>query len=807
MNVDLYAVMVRNDRFFWRASRFCSAAFVGLALVFGSVAGGSWLTIGSVSAVESEILLTSGQTWQGGLRAGRWQHFSLDVLQSHSQLEVVFEVQRMSGDGGYSPFPERLPDPQEDRSKIDGELLVSFGETPNAGTVDYRLVGRESDGPAVLQVASDSLPGLSTGRVYLSLFANAEIFAELTVQLNALPSDRPGMGAKPNAEKSATSFRVWAPNADSVCVAGEFNQWNSLNLPLVPEDNGYWSFDVRDAFPGQEYRYVIRRGDQTLWRSDPYEEQIVNSVGNSIIFDDEFQWTDQAFTMPAWNELVIYEMHIGTMNDQPGGRPGNFASAIETLDYLVDLGINAVKVLPVSEFAGDFSWGYNPAYPFAVEEAYGGPREFKRFVNEAHRRGIAVILDVVYNHFGPSDLGLWRFDGWHQGDFGGIYFYQDSRSSTPWGDTRPDYGRGEVRQYIRDNVMMWLNEFRVDGIRWDAALYTRTHDDGDLPDGWALMQWINDEIDATQPWKISIAEDLQAEPWITRPTVQGGAGFDAQWTPSFVHPIRSAIVPPGDDDRNMFEVRDALQARYNADAFQRVHYTESHDEVANGRSRVPEEIWPGNAGSWWSRKRSTLGGALVMTAPGIPMIFQGQELLEDGYFQDTDPLDWSRLDTYAGIHLMYRDLIRLRRNWNNNTRGLRGQHINVFHVNNSDKVIAFHRWDQGGEGDDVIVVCNFRASDRDSNYRIGLPRPGVWQVRFNSDWTGYSPDFSNLWVPDVTAQAIPWDGMPYSGTLPIAAYSTLILSQDWSSSAPAANKSQGKRKSRHPEARKSPISR
>ena len=195
--------------------------------------------------------------------------------------------------------------------------------------------------------------------------------------------------------------------------------------------------------------------------------------------------------------------------------------------------------------------------------------------------------------------------------------------------------------------------------------------------------------------KISIAEDLQGNPWITKPSVEGGAGFDSQWSPSFVHPIRNVIVPPSDNARNMFDVRDSLESRYNGDAFQRVIYTESHDEVANGRSRVPEEIWPGNSGSWWSRKRSTLGAALVMTAPGIPMIFQGQEILENGYFQDTVPLDWNKLVTYSGIQQMYQDLIQLRRNWHDHTRGLQGQHLNVFHVNNSDKVVAFHRWDGG----------------------------------------------------------------------------------------------------------------
>ena len=150
-----------------------------------------------------------------------------------------------------------------------------------------------------------------------------------------------------------------------------------------------------------------------------------------------------------------------------------------------------------------------------------------------------------------------------------------------------------------------------------------------------------------------------------------------------------------------------LYARYNSDAFERVVYTESHDEVANGRSRVPEEIWPGNASSWFSKKRSTLGAAIVMTAPGIPMLFQGQELLEDGYFTDTDPIDWSKAVTFAGIRDLYRDLISMRRNLGGSTQGLRGQHINVHHVNDGAKTIAYHRWDGGGPGDDVVVFANF----------------------------------------------------------------------------------------------------
>ena len=217
--------------------------------------------------------------------------------------------------------------------------------------------------------------------------------------------------------------------------------------------------------------------------------------------------------------------------------------------------------------------------------------------------------------------------------------------------------------------------------------------------------------------------------------------------------------------------------RYNGDAFERVIYSESHDEVSNGKARVPEDIWPGNAGSWFSRKRSTLAAALVFTAPGIPMIFQGQEFLEDGWFQDGKMLDWNKELKYGGVLNVYRDLIHLRRNWFDNTRGLRSQFINVFHVNNRDKLIAFHRWGDGGPRDDVIVIANFanRAYDR---YQIGLPGGGVWRVRFNSDWAGYSADFGNHPSYDVTAYAGSKDNLDYNGCVSIGQYTAVILSQD-----------------------------
>jgi 1,4-alpha-glucan branching enzyme len=388
----------------------------------------------------------------------------------------------------------------------------------------------------------------------------------------------------------------------------------------------------------------------------------------------------------------------------------------------------------------------------------------------------------VYNHLGPSDLDLWRFDGWSENDKGGIYFYQDDRSATPWGDTRPDYGRPEVRAFLRDNAMLWLEEFRVDGLRWDATAWISSIDGGGpgapgwIADGWELMGAINAEVAERFPGRLMIAEDLRLDAAITRPAADGGAGFGAQWDPSFVHPVRMAITVQDDAARDVVAVADALVVD-EADAFRRVIYTESHDEVANGRSRVPEEIWPGYADSWPSRKRAALGAALVLTAPGIPMLFQGQELIEGSWFSDDAPVDWSKRHRHAGLLQLHRDLIRLRRNGDDTTRGLRGPRIDVHHCDPDARVLAYHRWEQGGPRDDVIVVVNLSATPY-ADRRIGVPRDGRWRVRFNSDWAGYDAEFAALETLDADAEPHGTDGMARSILIGIGPYAAVILSQD-----------------------------
>lgn len=603
----------------------------------------------------------------------------------------------------------------------------------------------------------------------------AETEADSFTQAARLDSSRrSGMGAV--RYPGGVTFRLWAPGARRVFVAGDFNGWNAEANELGNEFNGNFSGDVPGADRWQKYKYLVENawGDRQ-WRGDPRAQRVENSNGASVVHDPGAYFWNHGFGMPAWNELVIYELHVGTFHDSPGFGPGTWRSAMAKLDYLRDLGVNAVEVLPVAEFPGDFSWGYNPSYPFAPESGYGTPEDLKAFVDEAHARGIAVIVDVVHNHWGPNDLPMWCVAGDCLGH-GGAYFFTDERRETQWGATRPDYGRSEVRDYIKDTVRMWLEEYRVDGLRFDGTKYMRTID-GSRPidQGYRLLQELNDLVDATAPWKIMIAEDFGGA-FVTDTTSHGGAGFDAQWDGDFVHPMRDALTAREDSWRDMNRVKNAITASFQGQASRRVIYTESHDEVANGRARVPEEIWPGNASGWHARKRQTLGAAIALTTPGIPLVFQGQEFNEDGAFRDDEPLDWGKAGWNAGLVRLYRDLIRLRRNFSDNTRGLRGDHVNVFHTNDVDKVLAYHRWQAGGPGDDVVVLANFSGRTfRD--YEVGFPRFGLWYVRANTDSRDYAGDFGAADVFDVDAVGPGRDGLPVSGRVTIPPYSVVVLSQ------------------------------
>ena len=585
---------------------------------------------------------------------------------------------------------------------------------------------------------------------------------------DALPGTHtPDLGAIPYP--GGTRFRVWAPYANAVSVVGDWNNWDATKNPMTRGAGGVWSADVPGVAAGAQYRYALSSNGQTVVHIDPYAQRVTNSKGNGIVDDPAaYHWQNDFRAAPA-EEQVVYELHVGSFNN-PAGTVGNFDQVRAKLDYLSQLGITAIEIMPPAEFPGANSWGYNPALPMAVESTYGGPDALRALVDAAHARGIAVLIDVVYNHFGRGDLNssLWCFDADCLGA-GGIYFYTDTRQNTPWGP-RPDFGRPEVRQYIVDSAVEWLRDYHCDGLRWDSTLTIRQANGADNADGWLVLQQSMAAVHQLRPDSIQVAEDFANYDRITAPQSSGGLGFDTQWDGGFFHPVDDNIITALDSSRSMPAIAGALSHKLSGRATARVVYTEDHDEVANGKQRIPEMISPGNAGSLAARKRSTLGAAIVFTAPGIPMIFMGQEFLMNGTFANTPPLDWSRTTTYAGILQMYKDLIALRRT----LPGLKGEHIAVHHVNDTAKVIAYHRWNQGG--DDVVVVANF-ANHAYASYLVGLPSAGTWHVRFQGDAQAYSADFGGASAADITATPTARDGLPATGSIALGPWSAVILSQ------------------------------
>jgi 1,4-alpha-glucan branching enzyme len=598
------------------------------------------------------------------------------------------------------------------------------------------------------------------------------------------PSPHAGMGAVPH--HGGVTFRVWAPNARTAHVTGDFSGWHAKGrVPMAPDHarSGTWSVFVEQADAGSHYKFLLRRGGPYRWRIDPFARQVTHSRGDAVVFDPRaIDWGGQPFEMPGWDDLVLYELHVGTFA-AADDRPGTFDSAIGRLDHLRRLGVNAVEVMPPFGFAGPRSWGYNPSHLFAIEPSYGGPHAFARFVRAAHERGIAVILDVVHNHLGPTDLDLWRFDGSYRRGYGGQYFYNDRRALTPWGATRPNYDRREVRNFLRDSAVMWLEDFRVDGLRFDGTNYVRsrwgsTHRAQDrIAGGHRYLAGVTTDLRSRQPWKLLIAEDMQRDPLVTAPVEHGGLGFHSQWDADFVHPVRHALETPWDADRDVAAVARAVTGHYLRAAHERVVFTESHDEVANGRARVPETINPGAADSWPSRKRAALGLALTLTSAGMPLLFQGQEFCEDGWFDDRRPLRWDKAQRHSGFLHLASQLIGLRRNLNGTTAGLRGAHTALLRVDSERKLLVYHRWWRGGAGDDVVVGVNLSAHVV-GDYRVGLPRPGVWRLRCNTDAPMFGHDFGCVHAGDLHAEHEPWDQQSSSAAFTIAPYSALVYSQD-----------------------------
>jgi 1,4-alpha-glucan branching enzyme len=568
-----------------------------------------------------------------------------------------------------------------------------------------------------------------------------------------------------------TLFKVWAPHPSAAYVAGEFNGWSTTANPMTCYGD-HWVARIAGANDREQYKFVFQPG--TIWKPDARGRALNPGEYYNTHVENRFryEWASADFSTPAFDDMIIYELHVGTFagrNDPlaSGAIPATYRDVAAHVDHFVELGVNVVELMPITEYPWDFSGGYNPITQWAPEWKHGTPDDLKYLIDVLHQHGIAVLLDICWNHFSSSDNFLWYYDGSQ------IYFDVPA-VQTDWG-SQADFGSGEVRSYFLDSALYWLEELHFDGFRMDATEYMDIQ-----PGGWSLMQAYNDRIDNRWIDKISTAEQLPDDPWITMPTGSGGAGFDSQWHDAFTDTLRQAILDCAYGDPDMGAVAGVLDG---SGAFLEktsvVNYLEAHDEVwpASGGQRLVKLIdptWPHD--DIYAKGRIKLAQGLVMFAQGIPMMHQGSEWLEDTDFGSGDPdgndrINWELKTVNAPIFRYFCDIGRTRR-----TNGaLRASaEINIYHVNDNHdagEIIAFHRWDYAGN--DIVVIANFSNNDY-YNYRLGFPQNGIWYELVNSQASEYDGNgVGNGGSVETTGG--PYDGFGQSAYVTIPQMGLLVL--------------------------------
>jgi maltooligosyltrehalose trehalohydrolase len=431
--------------------------------------------------------------------------------------------------------------------------------------------------------------------------------------------------------KAMYEFTVWAPKARKVAVKiGE--ETYSMH---GPSERGWWSVAAEQAGPGTDYGFVLD-DDPKAWPDPRSQWQPYGVHGASRVYDQmAFAWSDGGWQAPPLARAVIYELHIGTFTSQ-----GTFDSAIERLDYLMELGITHVELMPVAAFPGGQGWGYDGAALFAVTEQYGGPDGLKRLVDACHARELAVLLDVVYNHFGPV--------GNYSGKFGP---YITDKHRTPWGGAVnfEDWGSDEVRRLFCDNALMWMRDYHIDGLRLDAV-----HEYVDR----SAVHFVEQLTDETRKLAaklgrrlVLIAESDLNDPRVLKPCEIGGYGMDAQWSDDFHHAL-FAVVHSGGGEKGYYVdfgsvaklakaltktfVQDGTYSKYRGrnhgrpvedlSPHQFLGYIQNHDQVGNRAigDRVEQIV---------GTDRAKVAAGIVLTAPFIPMIFEGEEYAASTPFQ------------------------------------------------------------------------------------------------------------------------------------------------------------------------------
>jgi len=629
------------------------------------------------------------------------------------------------------------------------------------------------------------------------------------------------MGA--NLVSGGATFRVWAPGASTIHVVGDFNGWSrDAASALVKNADDRWTGFIPGAQDGHKYKfYVIGAGSEGFKR-DPYARELTNVWPNPdcvLRSAGTFPWQDWSWRTPEFRDLIVYQFHVGTyFGPDREHRVAKFLDVLNRVEYLRDLGVNAIEPLPIVEYSTPRSLGYNgsdlfsPEMDYQVEpddsalDAYlqvanrlliqqgksplerhilaAGINQLKALIDICHHYSIAVILDVVYNH-ASGDIkeqseSIYFFDraaGTNPND--SLYFTDQDHTGPVFAFWKP-----EVRQFLIDNAEFFVREYHADGFRYDQVTVI---DKRNVGSGWLFCQNLNSTLESVDPAAVNIAEYWGPESAVVRDRTQGGAGFDANWHDGLRRSIRSVIgdATGGQSAALTWQpVVDQLRAPGFRDAWRAVQYVESHDEVYRDRGpRIPLlAAGGGNTRTWYATSRSRVALGLILTAPGIPMLFMGQEFYEDKRWDDDVPnhpgalIYWDGLErdkTMSDFHRFTRDLAWLRRRH----PASRGEGIRTVSMENGPRVLVFQRWVES-VGRDVMVVVSLNEFTL-FGYQIPLPFAGAWLEVFNSDiyenWVNPAR-FGNGGSIVVDGGAL--NGLSHSASITIPANSILVFARD-----------------------------
>jgi 1,4-alpha-glucan branching enzyme len=500
------------------------------------------------------------------------------------------------------------------------------------------------------------------------------------------------------------TFALYAPGKKRITLVGDFNNWNVESDPLFVTDQGLWWIEKQLDQGMYHYKFVV----DGVEIADPNARRLSDDGTPQIVVGAKpYQWEDEGWNRPPFNDLVIYELHVGDF-----AQPFTFNSVTEKLPYLRDLGINAIELMPVMGFGGKPGWGYDPLFFFAPEQSYGTPEDLKNLIDQAHQIGIAIILDVVFAH----TSGDHAFNQIYPYDQSPWYGDNDMGEPNQFGFPRLDHQRPVVKDWMREIQNYWINEYHIDGFRYD---YTRGIG-FNMQDGVNYLAYAARE---TMPNLYLIAEESPENPPMVRATQ-----LDAAWHVRFNYAAK-ALLREGqyldwdwNDGDQWVGVLDAGAQGYE-NPHQMVNYAESHDET-----RVVWEVQTAGMSEETARYKSALGATLLLTAPGVPMLLHGQEWGEaTEKTSERNALHWELLDNDAGLGLKthYQTLIGLRRDH----AALRSANIAIDHCSAEQKTLVFHRWDGGG--DEVLTALNFGPGEQAIDVRF--PSAGRWRDIVSGD--------------------------------------------------------------------------